>query len=112
MIAVAVNRFLVCHTWYETLGCKSRVSLRAGIYKGNPKWSTDRPTAKRLLRQFRDISLVIVTLTQGTSPQVFLTDLTKIQLKILKLLGFEPNTYTGLTENLKLLFLESKISEI
>ncbi|MEM9847792.1 MAG: IS1634 family transposase [Bacteroidota bacterium] len=84
----------------------------AGIYEGNPKRSTDRPTAKRLLKQFRDISLVIISLTEGALPQVFLTDLTNVQLKILNLLGFEPSIYKGLTEKLKLLFLETEISEI
>lgn len=84
----------------------------AGIYEGNPKRSTAKPTAKRLLKQFCNISLVIITLTQGTSPQVLLTDLTDVQLKITKLLAFEPSIYEGLTEKLKLLFLNSNISEI
>lgn len=84
----------------------------AGIYEGNPKRSTAKPTAKRLLRQFRGISLVIIALTQGTKPQILLTDLTKVQLKIIQLLGFEPTIYTGLTEKLNLLFFNPEISEI
>ena len=83
-----------------------------GIYEGNPKRSTAKPTAKRLLRQFRDISMVIITLTEDTLPQVLLTNLTQVQLKIMNLLGFEQVIYTGLAEKLKLLFLKSKISEI
>jgi hypothetical protein len=32
----------------------------AGLYAGNPKRETDRPTAERLLEAFEDITLMIV----------------------------------------------------
>lgn len=83
----------------------------AAIYEGNPKRSTPRPTAKRLFRQFQDISLVIISL-QAEVTQVFLTDLSEVQLKILQLSGFKSSIYSGLTEKLKLLFLQNNISEI
>ncbi len=86
----------------------------ANIYEGNPKRSTPKPTAKRLLRQFKEISIVIITLAERSTPhpQVLLTNLTQTQLKIMDLLDFEPVIYTGLSEKLKLLFSEMKISEI
>lgn len=84
----------------------------ANIYEGNPKRSTPKPTAKRLLKQFKEISIVIIALTEQATPQVLLTNLTQTQLKIMELLDFEPVIYTGLTEKLKLLFSEMKISEI
>jgi len=82
----------------------------ANIYEGNPKRSTPKPTAKRLLRQFQEISIVILGVEGIT--QVLLTDLTQVQLKIIDLLGFEPTIYTDLTEKLKLLFSGVKINEI
>jgi len=117
-IEALINLLMVCLKVCCILEFKIAKQLNAqneelaGIYEGNPKRSTARPTAKRLLRQFRDISLVIINIKDGALPQVMLTDLTKVQLKILKLIGFEPIIYTELAKKLKLLFLESKISEI
>jgi len=38
----------------------------AGLYAGNPKRETDRPTAERLLEAFQDITLTIIKGPQQT----------------------------------------------
>ena len=38
----------------------------AGLYAGNPQCKTDRPTAKRLLEVFEDITLILVEGPQQT----------------------------------------------
>src|SRR6266702_3941271 len=66
----------------------------AGLYAGNPKRETDRPTAERLLEAFQDITLTVV---EGVH-QVYryLTALSPLQERILELLGFSSRVYTRL----------------
>jgi transposase len=66
----------------------------AGLYAGNPKRDTDRPTAERLLEAFEDITLTIVKGTQQTDRHV--TALSLLQQRILELLGFSLELYTRL----------------
>ena len=66
----------------------------AGLYAGNPQRETDRPTAERLLEAFEDITLTIVKGSQQTARYV--TALSPLQLRILKLLGFSAALYTRL----------------
>lgn len=63
----------------------------AGLYAGNPKRATARPTAEALLGAFSDIYLNTVKI--GTQVQYHLTPLSELQLVILQLLGFSPNIY-------------------
>jgi transposase len=60
-----------------------------GLYAGNPKRSTDRPTAEALLRAFKNIYLVL-------DKQIYyhMTPLTEIQEKILGLLDLPVEIYT------------------
>jgi len=60
-----------------------------GLYPGNPKRTTTRPSAEILLRTFRDINRVF----QPSAPP-FLTSLNPLQRRILKLLGFSESIYT------------------
>jgi len=60
-----------------------------GIYPGNPKRATSRPSAELVLRAFRNISKVGMP---GTPPM--LTRLTIVQSRILKLLNFHECIYT------------------
>jgi transposase len=66
----------------------------AGLYAGNPKRETDRPTAERLLEAFQDITL---TITKGP-PQTdrHVTALSPLQQRILEILGFSSALYTRL----------------
>jgi len=66
----------------------------AGLYAGNPKRETARPTAERLLEAFEDITLTIVKGPQQTNRYV--TALSPLQQRILGILGFSSALYTRL----------------
>jgi transposase len=71
-----------------------------GLYAGNPKRSTRRPTAEALLRAFQLIHLSVVTLGQQTHRH--LTPLSELQQRILVLLDISPSIYDRLgAESLK-----------
>lgn len=66
----------------------------AGLYAGNPRRATARPTAEHLLEAFEDITLTIV---QGPQQIVrHMTALSPLQQRILELLGFSSVLYTRL----------------
>jgi transposase len=72
----------------------------AGVYAGNPKRSTARPSAELLLEAFKDINLVVIQ--ESHRRLCHLTPLTEPQKRILNLSGFLPKIYTRLfTESLK-----------
>jgi transposase len=66
----------------------------AGLYAGNPRRETVRPTAERLLEAFRDITLTIMEGPQQTARH--LTALSPLQQRILGILGFPFVLYTRL----------------
>jgi transposase len=66
----------------------------AGLYAGNPKRETDRPTAERLLEAFEDITLMIVESPQPT--ERYMTALSPLQQRILEILGFSTDPSTRL----------------
>jgi transposase len=66
----------------------------AGLYAGNPRRETDRPTAERLLEAFHDITLTIIKGSQQT--ELHVTALSPLQQRILELLGFSSALYTRL----------------
>jgi transposase len=65
-----------------------------GLYAGNPKRTTARPTAGRLLEAFQEITLTIIQEPDRTRHH--LTPLSGLQLRILDLLGFPSTIYTRL----------------
>ena len=65
-----------------------------GIYPGNPKRGTATPTMERMLPAFEDINLTILRLGEQVHYQ--LTPLTRVQERILTLLGLPLTIYTGL----------------
>lgn len=67
----------------------------SGIYPGNPKRATARPTMERMLEVFDNINLSIVHLAEQTLWQV--TPLTVVQERILSLLGLSSTLYTDWT---------------
>jgi len=69
----------------------------AGLYAGNPKRSTARPTAEALLGAFSYVDLVGIEGVDGISYN--LTPLTDLQQYILELLDFSPKIYTQLVES-------------
>ena len=66
-----------------------------GIYPGNPKRATARPTMERLLAVFDNINLSIIQLAEQTICQA--TPLTAVQERILSLLGLPTTLYTDWT---------------
>ncbi len=66
----------------------------AGLYPGNPKRATTRPTAELLLARFRDITLVMANVRGQTYAHI--TELTPLQLHILQALNFPVSIYTRL----------------
>jgi transposase len=72
----------------------------AGLYAGNPKRATARPTAERLLEAFEEITLTVIRDPQQTRRH--LTPLSPLQQRILELLDFQAAIYTQLcSESLK-----------
>ena len=69
----------------------------AGLYPGNPKQQTQRPTTERLLAAFKEITLSLVQLPDQTI--IHITPLTPLQSRILKLLDLSPSIYTDLAAN-------------
>ena len=65
-----------------------------GLYAGNPKRRTARPTAEALLGAFNYIDLTRIKEVDGIS--YHLTPLTALQQNILELLGFSSTIYTQL----------------
>ncbi len=65
-----------------------------GIYAGNPKRGTKRPTTERMLRAFKHITLTII----DNNGQIIrhVTPLTDVQQRILKLFGLSSDLYRGL----------------
>jgi transposase len=66
----------------------------AGLYAGNPKRTTARPTAERLLEAFKEITLTVVQESQRTIRH--LTPLSAVQGRILALVDFSTDVYTRL----------------
>ena len=66
----------------------------AGLYAGNPRRETARPTAERLLEAFQDLTLTIVKGPRQTDRHI--TILSPLQERILEILGFSSELYTRL----------------
>lgn len=67
----------------------------SGLYPGNPKRATARPTTEMMLRVFTGLTLVL--LDESTEVHAHLTTLTPVQQRILELLDFPLEIYMRLT---------------
>lgn len=65
-----------------------------GLYAGNPRRATSRPTTETLLRAFKEVALNVVTVNQKTYRH--LSPLSQLQQKILALLDIPVGVYTRL----------------
>lgn len=65
-----------------------------GLYEGNPKRGTRKPTGERLLKAFEGLNLSVVRL--GENLYRHLSPLSETQRAILRLLGFSERAYTTL----------------
>ena len=68
-----------------------------GLYPGNPKQATQRPTAEKLLEAFKHLTLTFFQVKGEWYGDV--TDLNPLQNLILRCLGLSPDIYSGLVEN-------------
>ena len=66
----------------------------AGLYPGNPKQATSRPTTERLLRAFDNITLTCIQMPEQFIRHI--TPLSQLQTAILVLLGLPPSIYSEL----------------
>jgi transposase len=66
----------------------------AGLYAGNAKRETARPTAERLLEAFQAITMTLIKTVEQTVGHM--TALSPLQQRILELLGFSAGLYTEL----------------
>ena len=89
--AMVIIEFVVRRSLAEEQGTLS------GLYDGNPKRCTARPTAELLLEAFDDITLSIRFDRGGEIVEQYLTPLNDLQVRILRLLGLSPNLYECLT---------------
>ena len=67
----------------------------AGLYAGNPRRETARPTAERLLEAFEGITLTVVVKGFQQTDR-YITTLSPLQQRILEILGFSLDLYTRL----------------
>jgi transposase len=67
-----------------------------GLYAGNSKRATARPTAERLREAFQEVTLTVIEGAQQCYR--LLTALSPLQERILKLLGFSAQAYTRLCD--------------
>ena len=80
--------FRVRHQW------TAEEATLAGLYAGNAKRETARPTAERLLEAFQEVTPMVV---EGLNRICcYLTALSPLQERILELLGFSSRVYTRL----------------
>jgi transposase len=70
----------------------------SGIYAGNPKRKTAKPTATLLLLAFTNIYLQTIIL-DGQVVHQHITPLNSVQLRILQLLNLPPTLYQNLTNS-------------
>ena len=75
-------------------GLASQQEKLSGLYPGNPKRATARPTAEQLLAAFREITLLLIDTPHET--YVHLSSLSPLQQQILALLNFDLEIYTQL----------------
>jgi transposase len=69
----------------------------SGIYAGNPKRATARPTTEAMLQAFKGVYLSVVTI--GEQVLYHVTPLSDVQTKILSLLDFPTGIYAQLANN-------------
>ena len=75
-------------------GLQSSGETLDGLYAGNPKRETAKPTTERLLKAFGGIYLNVVRLPDETVR--YITPLSALQQRILDLLGISSGIYAGL----------------
>lgn len=73
---------------------KEQEETLVGLFPGNPKRVTARPTAERILKAFKPVSLTRFTISGQAYAHV--SPLNPLQQRILKLLDLSPDIYSSL----------------
>ncbi len=81
-----------------------------GLYEGNPKRKTNKPSAKRICRVFEGISIALIFANKKLMFAV-MTELQPIHVKILKLLDIDPDVYRNLATNIQMFFSHNQVTE-
>lgn len=116
-VEALINLLMICLKLCALIEFKVAKNLKKNeekldkVYEGNPKRATATPTTKRLLRQFRGISIVIFKQQANQPMQVHLTGINQNQLKIIQLMDGNTNIYNDLPHKIKLFFSITKIPE-
>jgi len=71
----------------------------AGLYEGQPKRKTSRPTATRLLKGVARMEITATCVTTGSDSHWYVSRLPALLLRILKCVNLSPKLYTGLGTN-------------
>lgn len=80
-------------------GLKEQGEEMGGLYEGLPGFTTDRPTAKRMLKAFVRSEIALTRIQMGEYVRWHITPLSPLLEKILGYLGLSPSLYTRLIEN-------------
>jgi len=103
-----VNLLMIALKTFSMMEYKAAAALKkentklTNVYAGNPKMGTSSPTAKRMLKTFTGISLVVIK--QNRNINVEMTDMNRTQMKIIKLIGFESDIYEKILQRIRLRF--------
>jgi transposase len=90
-------RVLTLLEWQVRRRLAAQQEKLAGLYAGNPKRATARPTAEALLEAFKYVTLTVIQM--GDQVIRHLTPLSELQQRILALLDLPLDIYTKLTIN-------------
>jgi transposase len=90
-------RILTLTEFVARRSLEAEIDGLAGLYPGNPKQQTHRPTTERLLAAFSEITLSLVQVPGQTI--LHITPLTPLQSRILNLLDLPTSIYTDLAVN-------------
>lgn len=71
----------------------------AGLYEGQPKRKTSRPTATRLLKAIARMEITATCVSTGPDSRWYVSPLPALLLQILKCVNLSPTLYTGLMTN-------------
>ena len=71
----------------------------SGLYEGQPKRKTSRPTATRLLKAIARMGITLTCVTVGNESEWYVSPLPPLLLRILKLVDISPGVYMSLAVN-------------
>jgi transposase len=80
-------------------GLAKEQATMVGLYDGQPKRTTDRPTGKRILKAFAKAKITLTQVQTGTGLAWHITPLSSLHERVLRYLGLPTSLYTALAYN-------------